>query len=339
MMVVKFTLYSSNIYQILCSSHFSSSRLILYLKTDDRKSGKKGFNLFIYNYVHHSLLVIKYTAIKQLMYSQITKAISTYAYERKSTSIDNKKTPLYKDRDSKKILYISGIALQVSKSHNLQPMEVANGIASCLLKTCDGVFSIQIVPPGWIHLEVSAPFVAAWLESLVMGINIKEQKSREELLTSNAQIDNSDHLFTIQYAHARCCSLVLLAHREGLIKLKEPLPDTSPACWSVIFPEQIPWLKCDGKLCLNHPDESRLITELVKVVDALECNDIGSWEKAGLNLSQAWENFWCKCHIWGEVKTLSPDLAQARLGLLMATQSVLRFLLVEKLGVLALMEL
>ncbi len=190
---------------------------------------KKGFNLFIHNYVHHSLLVSKYTSIRQLIYTQTIDAMSIYTCGQEIKYIDNKKIPLYKGRDSKRILYISGIALQVSKSHNSQPMEVANGIVSYLSKTCDGIFSIQIIPPGWIHLEVSPPFVAAWLESLVMGRNIKEQKSTEESLTSNAQIRNPDHLFTIQYAHARCCSLMLLAHREGLIRLKEPLPDTSPA--------------------------------------------------------------------------------------------------------------
>ena len=38
MMVVKFTYYSSIIHQILSSSHFSSSKLYLSRKIDDRKS-------------------------------------------------------------------------------------------------------------------------------------------------------------------------------------------------------------------------------------------------------------------------------------------------------------
>ena len=63
-------------------------------------------------------------------------------------------------------------------------------------------------------------------------------------------------LFAIQYAHARCCSLVLLAHREGLIKLREPLSDVSLAFRNVVSRQQIPWLNCDEKLRLNHPDES-----------------------------------------------------------------------------------
>ncbi|WP_366837609.1 DALR anticodon-binding domain-containing protein [Nostoc sp. LPT] len=149
-------------------------------------------------------------------------------------------------------------------------------------------------------------------------------------------------LFAVEYAHARCCSLVLLAHREGLIKLREPVPNTSPAFWDVIFPNPLPWLNCDGTLRLNHPDERRLIGELIQVVDNIECPDVSGsvkWEKVALNLSQAFEKFWSNCRIWGEVKITSPELAQARLGLLMATQSVLKFVLEENLGVFAPLEL
>ncbi|MBN3950548.1 MAG: hypothetical protein HWQ38_30405, partial [Nostoc sp. NMS7] len=158
----------------------------------------------------------------------------------------------------------------------------------------------------------------------------------------NAPCPMPNSLFAVQYAHARCCSLVLLAHREGLIKLREPVLNTSPAFWSVIAPNPISWLNCDGTLRLNHPDERRLIGELVQVVDNIKCPDISDsvkWEKITLNLSQAFEKFWSNCRIWGEVKITSPEVAQARLGLLMATQSVLRYVLEENLGVFAPLEL
>ncbi|MEH1850257.1 MAG: DALR anticodon-binding domain-containing protein [Nostoc sp.] len=223
-------------------------------------------------------------------------------------------------------------------------MELASAIASDLSGICEDVFSIQVVPPGWIYFELTHSTLATWLQSLVVGSlgGAGEQGSRgaEETIDTQCPVPNS--LFAVEYAHARCCSLVLLAHREGLIRLREPVPNTSPAFWNVIFPNPLPWLNCDGTLQLNHPDERRLIGELIQVVDNIECPDVrGSvkWEKVALNLSQAFEKFWSNCRIWGEVKITSPELAQARLGLLMATQSVLRYVLEENLGVFAPLEL
>ncbi|MEH1921205.1 DALR anticodon-binding domain-containing protein [Nostoc sp.] len=254
-------------------------------------------------------------------------------------------------------------------------MELANAIASDLSRIYEDVFSIQVVPPGWIHFELTHSTLATWLQSLVVGSlgEAMEQGSREQgaggEINSKFKIQNSklknfcrrsrtryryailpplsqslipNSLFAVQYAHARCCSLVLLAHREGLIKLREPVPNTSPDFWDVISPNPIPWLNCDGTLRLNHPDERRLIDELIQVVDNIECPDVGGsvkWEKVALNLSQAFEKFWSNCRIWGEVKITSPELTQARLGLLMATQSVLRYVLEENLGIVAPLEL
>ncbi|MEH1932868.1 MAG: DALR anticodon-binding domain-containing protein [Nostoc sp.] len=241
-------------------------------------------------------------------------------------------------------------------------MELASAIASDISGICEDVFSIQIVPPGWIHFELTHSTLATWLQSLAVGSSgggggdgewgsegMGEWGSEgEELITNaqcpmpNAQCPMPNSLFAVQYAHARCCSLVLLAHREGLIKLTEPVPNSSPAFWSVIAPKPIPWLNCDGVLRLNHPDERRLIAQLVQVIDNIECPDVSGyikWEKVALNLSQAFEKFWSNCRIWGEVKITSPELAQARLGLLMATQSVLRYVLEENLGVFAPLEL
>lgn len=341
MMVVKFTLYLYNIHEILCYSHFSLFSFILYLKMDDRTSGKKHTELFIQNYVRLSTLVSKDTALKQLLYRLLTNTLSIYTKTPEIEFIEYKKFHLSKGRYNNRVLYISGMALWLSKSHNYNPMEIASAIVSHLSEIGGDVFIIQIVPPGWIYLKLSDALLATWLQSLAVG-NLDEagEMGRKEILITNpkCKVLNTSRLFAIQYAHARCCSLVLLAHREGLIKLREPLPDGSSTSGSVILTEQIPWLDCDEKLRLNHPDESYLITKLVQVVDDLMSPDLGgsvNWEKAGLNLSQAFENFWSKCRIWGEVKICSPELAQARLGLVMVTQSVLRFLLVEKLGVVA----
>ncbi|MDZ7964049.1 MAG: DALR anticodon-binding domain-containing protein [Nostoc sp. DedSLP03] len=293
--------------------------------------------------MHHKLPVSKYTSIKQLLYSYLLKSISIDTYKTESKYIKDEKIPLHKGRDDNRVFYTSSVSLRLSKSQNRKAMELASAIASDLSGIGEDVFSIQIVPPGWINFELTNSALATWLHSLVVGSSwgAGEQGSRgaEEAINAQCPMPN---LFTVQYAHARCCSLVLLAHREGLIKLREPIPNTSPAFWDVIFPNPLPWLNCDGTLQLNHSDERRLIGELIQVVDNIECPDVSSsvkWEKVALNLSQAFEKFWSNCRIWGEIKITSPELAQARLGLLMATQSVLRFVLEENLGVFAPLEL
>lgn len=293
--------------------------------------------------MRHRLPVSKYTSIKQLLYSYLMKSISIDTYKAENNCIRSEKIPLHKGRDENRVLYTSSVSLRLSKSQNRKAMELANAIASDLSRICEDVFSIQVVPPGWIYFELTHSTLATWLQSLVVGsLGVLGTGDKGTMGQGGLLKPMPNAQFAVQYAHARCCSLVLLAHREGLIKLREPVPSTSLAFWDVISPNPIPWLNCDGTLRLNHPDEHRLIDELIQVVDNIECPDVGGsvkWEKVALNLSQAFEKFWSNCRIWGEVKITSPELAQARLGLLMATQSVLRFVLEENLGVFAPLEL
>jgi arginyl-tRNA synthetase len=310
--------------------------------------------------VHYTLPISKYTSIKQLLYGYLINSLSIDTYKSKKLCIKDEKIPLHKDRDDNRVLYTSSMSLRISKSQNRKAMELASAIASDLSGICEGVFSIQVVPPGWIHFELTHSTLATWLQSIVVGSlgrkgsggdegvgEMREMRRQEDneirqITKADAQCPMPNAQFAVQYAHARCCSLVLLAHREGLIKLRQPVANISPAFWDVISPNPIPWLNCDGILRLNHLDERRLISELIQMVDNIECPDVrGSvkWEKVALSLSQAFENFWSNCRIWGEVKITSPELAQARIGLLMATQSVLRYVLEENLGVFAPLEL
>jgi arginyl-tRNA synthetase len=293
--------------------------------------------------VHQKLQVSNNTAIKRLIYSHLLSMLSIYAYKDNIPSIDNDKINLYKSRDINRILYISGVALQLSKSQNRKGIEIACAIASHISANYGDELIIEIVPPGYIYLVLTDPILAAWLQCLTEGIWREEKRGGAgKVGRGETQIENSSRLFAVQYAHARCCSLLRLAQQEGLIKFGDKNVNTSSAMGSVISPNPIPWLNCDRKFRFSHSATKRLISELVQVVDDLECAyEAGSvnWEKAAINLSQAFELFWCNCRIWGEVKITSPELSQARLGLVIATQSVLKFLLEEKLGIFALVEL
>ena len=282
----------------------------------------------------HRLPFTQSKAIKQLINRYLVSSFSIFTSNEEITSIKGIKVPLYQGGYNQKILYISGVAMKISKYQNSPVMEVAGAIAGHLAQNSDGLFRVKVTPPGEIHIELIDSTLAAWLHSLTVATktgNLVNNFFDDQLPTSL----NSLKVFTIQYAHARCYSLLRLGHQEGIIKLDRT--DIK----SFISVNPIPWLNDDQKLRLNHPDETFLIHQLVKVVDDLVCADSSSinWEKAGENLSQAFEKFWCNCRIWGEVKINSPELAQARLGLLIATQLVLRSVLEDKLGIIAPLEL
>ncbi|MBW4671069.1 MAG: glutamate acetyltransferase [Cyanomargarita calcarea GSE-NOS-MK-12-04C] len=287
--------------------------------------------------------VSKYTALKQLVYSHLIAAVDTDVNVTETQSRSFIDISLYKSRDVQKILYISGVALQRSKFLGFPAMEIASPIASNLLATCGENFKVQIVSPGWIHLELTDLILAAWLENLVSfsegwgegGMGRGGDGEKQNLNFPPAPLPPCPpSLFTVQYAHARCCSLMRLAKLEGLIKIHQVGTDTS-------LSPTIPWLNID-RIRLNHQAERYLIGELVQVVDDLIYPRSSSslhWEKAALDLTMAFEAFWCNCRIWGEVKTQEPKLAEARVGLVMATESVLRLILEEKLGISAPIEI
>ncbi|MBW4631682.1 MAG: glutamate acetyltransferase [Iphinoe sp. HA4291-MV1] len=291
--------------------------------------------------MQRKLSVSKYASIKQLIYSKLTTALSIYINYKTIKCTKNKNIPLSQDRKKRKIIYISGIALRLEKSEKYSAMEIASGIVSHISANYDKDFTIQVTSPGWIHLEVTHPFLATWLQSLAQR-GWEDEKDEEV----GENITYSSSLFAVQYTHARCCSLLRLAVNEGLMKQrKSNLDDCNYTkqrlLSSIVSPNSIPWLNSDEKLRFNHPASYLLINELVRVVDRLEdpnLDDSVNWEKAALDLSRVFETFWCQCQIFGEVKTASPELAQARIGLVLATQSVLKFLLEEKLGVFALCE-
>jgi len=273
-------------------------------------------------------------AIKQLVSRYLMSSLSIFTSNEEITGIKGIKVPLYQGGYNQKIIYLSGVAMRISKSQNSPVMEVGEGIAEHLSQNSDSLFRVKVVPSGEIHIELMDSTLAAWLQNLIVVKRTGDLLNiflHDQLPT----LSSSLQVFSIQYAHARCCSLLRLGQQEGLIELERTDINIFMAVNST------PWLSCEQKLIFNHADESFLIYQLVKVVDDLVCADSISinWLKAGGNLSQAFERFWGSCRIWGEVKILEPQLAQARLGLLIATQLVLRSVLEEKLGIVAPVEL
>ena len=291
--------------------------------------------------MYFQLLFSKNKAIKQLISGYLASCFSVFTNDRGITGIESRKFPLYQGGYNQKILYISGVAMGISKSQNLPAMEIAQAMAGHLSRNSDSLFSVKVIPPGWIYLELIDSTLAAWLQNLIVFPENEDLINNfvdYQLPVTNHQSQISLHsltIFKIQYAHSRCCSLLRLADKDGLIALNRI------GTKSYFSLKPIPLLNGDQKLLLNHVDEMLLMHQLVKLVDDLVCTHSSSlnWETSAGKLSQAFEKFWGSCRIWGEVKIHTPELAQARLGLLVVTQLVLRSVLEDKLGVVAPIEL
>ncbi len=297
--------------------------------------------------------VNKYTAIIQLLRAILVEALSNTNTNQELISISQTNIHLHKSRDLNRVLYISGVALQQKKSQNLHSMKFAQEVVCYLWANYDQELKVEIVSPGLIYIEPTPHLLAAFLQRLSGGEVWNEIKTHENQSISSHRYSNSDkylslskaylsqklvnsHSFALQYAHARCCSLMQLAAGEELINL-----GVGSSSWAIIQPSEIPWLKEEGQLRFVNPAEFYLMSKLIETLDNLDSSCVGrtvKWENIALGLSQSFESFWTNCRIWGEVKINHRELAQARLGLIAISRSVFERVIEEKLGLIAFSE-
>ncbi|MFE1746178.1 DALR anticodon-binding domain-containing protein [Coleofasciculus sp. H7-2] len=245
------------------------------------------------------------------------------------------------------ILYRSSVALKLAALWHLPALEIATELAAYLCASVDDAqgkvglqnLTIQVIPPGFIDFQLTDAEIARWLQLLVSGeLSQSQGVPNYSLPITDYPLPIScpqplSSLSKVQYIHARCCSLLRLGHRENLIQLNDSL------ALMLVYPEPIPWLTADGQLQLVHPAERRLIALLLELLDELGGMNQPKWVKRAFDASQAFETFYSECRIFGEVKTQTPHLAQARLGLVGVTRSILKLLLQDRLGILAPIEL
>lgn len=206
-------------------------------------------------------------------------------------------------------------------------------------------FDVEVVFPGWIHFRLNDWSLAVLLQKLIqMPVTKSVDYSTLEFQRRDDSPTATLNCFPVQYAHARCCSLLRLAHQQGLITLKDL--DFKTLDCQLLAPNPISWLKDEqeaatGQLVLRlvHPAERCLIAQMLDVIDASRNLEQLRAAKLANALSKAFEEFYSCCRIWGEVKTQTPKLAQARLGLVGITQGALRSFLQDQLGVSAPVEL
>ena len=160
--------------------------------------------------------------LRQLLQQQLLKSV---------LSLTMAEIPLYRLKNTSKIVYRSAITLQSSGdrlcpnlSQLIQVLLTESVINQPLLD-----FQISVVSPGLIDFRLSDRALGVWLQQL----------PQFSFSASFCQPPPSFNRFPLQYVHARCCSLLHLAHRQGLIVLK----DLSSAGWQWYAPESIPFFE------------------------------------------------------------------------------------------------
>lgn len=256
--------------------------------------------------------------------------------------------PMSQTIDSGVIVYKSAIALKLGSVWQ-QP---AIDIATELVKYCREIvntdtnkdtvnFQLEVISSGMICFKLTDLSIANWLHYLTsFPLNFEKQVLRVGVDYKSCEAKN---LFPIQYSHARCCSLLRMGIRDGLITFTPTDADIHNQFLLIQTSHPISWQQPNGELQFLHDAEYQLIAQIASSLDYIYCisstRKPTNWQKVADALSVAFQTFYCQCRIWGEVKVKAPKLAQARLGLVLVTQSVLRFLLEERLDEDALLEL
>ncbi len=286
-----------------------------------------------------SMIVIHYPSLKQQLADLLMDAIGS-----RSDSLPLQSIPLQVDPQAPMGIFLSPIALQLSGQ---QPAgEWAQSLLTKIPKPQE--LRLWAKPSGWIYGQFSEVAIATWLQQLTEQCPRLSEQAVVELDSSLSDPD----LFPVQYAHARCCSLLRLAQRERMIDLQT---ETLSSTYAIATP--ITWCTIDNNLCLQHPAEQRLIQKLLEFPGLLQTSK-QVWRRestSGVSLpgplehrqlvrkAQEWgedfQEFYRDCRIFGEVRQQSIALSQTRLGLVSATQRVLSFLLQDLLHLIAPLEL
>ncbi len=253
--------------------------------------------------------------------------------------------PLYRSKDTQRILYISPVALQLAKQESMPPMEIAQAIAEGFANSRPpdlafplgaNLWNVSVIPPGKLYLELTDPGIAIWLQQAIAADLESDPTPDAEPLHPAESLD----LFPLQYAHARCCSLLRLAHREGLMIRETPAPPHIP---SVTAPASIAWLESPTHLKPHHPTERALISRAIATLDAISypisISQLSSRFAIATLLSQDFLTFHGQCQVFGSLPSQDLDLVQARLGLIYLTQKLLKRLLEKDFNSFAPLEL
>ncbi len=196
--------------------------------------------------------------------------------------------------------YTSAIALAISHRLKLNPLEIADAIAQTCSQNPEvsSQCQIQALGKGWLNIFLSEKYISASLLDLenwqIDGIADCEgfwQKCDVSIHPANNPPEA-----IVQYAYARCCALIRLAHQNNVVTIHEFPLHLEPAEISLLMQNFAiaAYLEDENPLPLNKQKLSR-------------------------SLAEAFLRFYDRCRIFG----VSREIAARRLLLISITQKML----------------
>lgn len=314
----------------------------------------------------------------------------TSAWQRASSET----LPLKKVKNIRQVCYTCAIALRLAKMSGLCPIQIAKNITEIwndvsrinekpaqtlpnlqsqltpagLAELLRLYITVDVLEQGYLRLTVRDAAIAPWLQWLIdvpatpamMPADLTGAPTQTSTAT-NVFSSTSDPPFAGFHAYARCCSLLRLAHQEGILQLcrlpggalnaeSGPARDTTHVCirqpydhqsgpladpWRIDRPCPLPWLTPEATLWLQGEAEQTLLHQLVQTIDAIasppDLKSTSVATKSIQELSDAFATFYARGPIWGNARQ-QIERTQARLGLISVTGRVLQTLFCQGWG-------
>jgi hypothetical protein len=242
------------------------------------------------------------------------------------------------------------LPLQLATQSPDNPIASAEAVGHALIEQLNQLPQSLWIPPrywvhpkGWLYAEFSSESLAQWLQTLLTltpQLEFQDPLSSSALSPPSKGISSDPNLFELQYAHARCCSLLHLGNQARLIQLT----DTNSA--TLASPNPVPWRTPQGELRLQTESEQKLLRSLMQFPQSLcvsntiygrlhspepGCKTVVQWPLDNRTLqkhrvwSQLFESFYRECRVLGAIQTENSELAQARFASLILLRNLLKF--------------
>jgi hypothetical protein len=332
--------------------------------------------MFICNTLNHSpkqlLRILLQKSISSAKKSTIRDFLSqnqTVSSQNQGLREQDRLFEVKRTRDGYPVRYISPIAHRLGATSTQSVSDLAEELAIQLLidqsqsvenfspalpKAVLQGLTIQSTATGYMQFDFSDPAIAQYFTLVLHSLPGTAESSRAGSELFSAIPQWSERIFRLQYTHARCCSLLRLAHQNHFIQLNLDTSEDQIDRWQIMVPAVLPWLTATLQFRTNHVTELQLIAQIVTVLDALadwsgdplrsstlpECASTAALQTGvvtllttGEGLSQAAHASQRHWQLMGNLREQERDRLQAHLGLILITQRLLYQLLQTHLAI------